>query len=139
MFILYQGLVQCYLDLDNVNTALNFVRGALDKQPDFGNMLLEMQAEPLWRLGQYEELDVLLKKPDLARNNSWGVEVGRALLTFKEGTQSFLNNHFFLTGRKVAIIYTVVCRHLRDLLRRLSFFSLFECLMFLFFTRHSSY
>lgn len=78
-------MVQCYLDLDNVNTALNFVRGALEKQPDFGNMLLEMQAEPLWRLGQYEELNSLLSKPNLARNKSWGVEVGRALLSFKEG------------------------------------------------------
>lgn len=82
-------MVQCYLDLDNVNTALNFVRGALDKQPDFGNMLLEMQAEPLWRLGQYEELDNLLKIPDLARAKSWGVDVGRALLSFKEGTQNY--------------------------------------------------
>lgn len=82
-------MVQCYLDLDNVNTALNFVRGALEKQPDFGNMLLEMQAEPLWRLGQYEELDNLLKKPDLGRAKSWGVDVGRALLSFKEGMQKY--------------------------------------------------
>lgn len=68
-----------------MNTALNFVRGALDQQPDFGNMLLEMQAEPLWRLSQYEELDKLLKKPDLAHSNCWGVEIGRALISFKEG------------------------------------------------------
>lgn len=78
-------MVQCYLDLDNVNTALNFVRGAFEKQPDFGNMLLEMQAEPLWRLGQYDELNNLISKPDFARNRTWGVEVGRALLSFKEG------------------------------------------------------
>lgn len=78
-------MVQCYLDLDNVNTALNFVRGALDKQPDFGNMLLEMQAEPLWRLGQYDELNTLLKKPDLATNKSWGLQLGRALLCVKDG------------------------------------------------------
>lgn len=83
-----KGLVQCYLDLDNVNTALNFLRGAMDKQLDFGNMLLEMQAEPLWRLGQYEELDTLLKKPELRKNQSWGVEVGQALMCFKEGKSS---------------------------------------------------
>lgn len=76
------------MDLDNVNTALNFVRGALDKQPDFGNMLLEMQAEPLWRLGQYEELHSLLEKPDLATNKSWGLQVGRALLSFKDGMKN---------------------------------------------------
>ncbi|KAG5868652.1 hypothetical protein JTB14_031712 [Gonioctena quinquepunctata] len=78
-----QGLVQCYLDLDNVNTALNFVKGALNVQPKFGNMLLEMQAEPLWRLGQYDDLDKLLKTPDLVGNRSWGVQVGKALLHFK--------------------------------------------------------
>lgn len=86
---IFKGLVQCYLDLDNVNTALNFVRGALYKQPDFGNMLLEMQAEPLWRLGQYEELDNLLKKPDLRHAKSWGVEMGRTLLFFKDGMQKY--------------------------------------------------
>lgn len=81
----FQGLAQCYLDLDNVNTALNFVRGALNNQPEFGNMLLEMQAEPLWRLGQYEELDTLLQKPDLKESKSWGVQVGKALLHMKNG------------------------------------------------------
>ncbi|XP_072378347.1 serine/threonine-protein kinase ATR [Diabrotica undecimpunctata] len=83
-----QGLAQCYLDLDNVNTALNFVRGALENQPDFGNMLLEMQAEPLWRLGQYDELDTLLKKPDLSDSKIWGVQVGRALLHMKNGERN---------------------------------------------------
>ncbi|XP_023017943.2 serine/threonine-protein kinase atr isoform X2 [Leptinotarsa decemlineata] len=83
-----QGLVQCYLDLDNVNTALNFVKGALDIQPEFGNMLLEMQAEPLWRLGQYDDLDKLLKTPDVVGNTSWGVQVGKALLHFKNGERS---------------------------------------------------
>ncbi|RZC32904.1 serine/threonine-protein kinase ATR, partial [Asbolus verrucosus] len=78
-----QGLIQCYLDLDNVNTALNFAQGALNRRPEFGNMLLEMQAEPLWRLGRYEELDTLLKKPEMADNPAWGVQIGKALLSFQ--------------------------------------------------------
>lgn len=77
-------MVQCYLDLDNVNTALNFVKGALDQQPAFGNMLLELQAEPLWRLGQYDDLESLLEQPDFTRNKSWGVQVGKALISFKK-------------------------------------------------------
>lgn len=68
-----------------MNTALNFVKGAQNNRLEFGNMLLEMQAEPLWRLGQYDELDGLLKKPELVRNKSWGVQVGRALLFLKNG------------------------------------------------------
>lgn len=79
--------MQCYLDLDNVNTALNFARGAMERQPEFGNVLLELQAEPLWRLGQYEDLDCLLKKTELKNNNSWGVEIGRALIHFKDGNR----------------------------------------------------
>lgn len=64
---------------------MNFLKGALDSQLEFGNMLLEMQAEPLWRLGQYDELDNLLQKPELIGNKSWGVQVGRALLFLKNG------------------------------------------------------
>ncbi|KAK9719934.1 Phosphatidylinositol 3- and 4-kinase [Popillia japonica] len=81
-----QGLIQCYLDLDNVNTALNFTEGAVEKQPEYEGVLLEMQAEPLWRLNRYDDLDELLKKHGLKDNNSWGVNIGRALLQI--GTQS---------------------------------------------------
>lgn len=45
-----------------------------------------MQAEPLWRLNRYDDLDELLKKHGLKDNNSWGVNIGRALLQI--GTQS---------------------------------------------------
>lgn len=78
-----KGLIQCYLDLDNVNTALHVAQGAMGSQPEFGNMLLEMQAEPLWRLGRYEDLESLLRRPEMAENNSWGVQIGRALLAFQ--------------------------------------------------------
>ncbi|KAJ8944483.1 hypothetical protein NQ314_009467 [Rhamnusium bicolor] len=74
--------------LADATTSLNFVKGAQDNQPEFGNMLLEMQAEPLWRLGQYEELDNLLKKPDMVNNKSWGVQVGKALLFLKQGARN---------------------------------------------------
>lgn len=83
-----QGLIQCYLDLDNVNTALNLAEGAIEKQPEFTNTLLKMQAEPLWRLGRWSELDDLLKKPELKRNVSWGVELGHAFLYLKDGKRN---------------------------------------------------
>ncbi|CAH0564186.1 unnamed protein product [Brassicogethes aeneus] len=86
-----QGLVQCYLDLDNVNTALNFAQGAVNLQPEFGNMLLEMQAEPLWRLGRYDDLDKFLNKDDMVNNNSWGVNIGRSLLHVKNGKRDLFN------------------------------------------------
>lgn len=80
---LKQGLVRCYLDLDNVNTALNFVHGVLKDQPQFDDALWELQAEPLWRLGRYDDLEELVNRPELTDNTSWGVQVGRALLSFR--------------------------------------------------------
>ncbi|XP_030746712.1 serine/threonine-protein kinase ATR-like isoform X2 [Sitophilus oryzae] len=87
-----QGLIHCYLDLDKVNTALYFAEGALDLQPEFGNMLLEVQAEPLWRLGKYDDLENLLNKPDLLENKSWGVQVGRSLVYIKKGERDLFKS-----------------------------------------------
>nr|CAI5838056.1 unnamed protein product [Callosobruchus analis] len=45
---------------------------------------------------QYDELDGLVKKPEVAESKYWGVQIGKALLNFKEGkTEAFqttLNN-----------------------------------------------
>lgn len=81
-----KGLIQCYLDLDNVNIALNLAQGALYREPDLGTAVLEMQAEPLWRLGRYDDLENLLTLSELkTAGNNWGVEIGRALLCFQSG------------------------------------------------------
>lgn len=86
-----KGLIQCYLDLDNVNIALNLAQGALYRESDFGLSVLETQAEPLWRLGRYDDLDNLLNDPKLKTpGNNWGVEIGRAFSCFqREDTESF--------------------------------------------------
>ncbi|XP_066138403.1 serine/threonine-protein kinase ATR [Euwallacea fornicatus] len=81
-----RGLIQCYLDLDKVNTALYCAEGALDLQPEFGNMLLDMQAEALWRLGNYDDLEILLDKYEDCRG--WGVQVGRSLICMKKGQRN---------------------------------------------------
>lgn len=83
--MLFQGLVQCNLDLDNVNTALNFIDGAIQMQPEYSNILMEIQVEPLWRLGRYDDLNYHLQKPELKNNSSWGVQIGRAVMAVKTG------------------------------------------------------
>lgn len=82
-FYIFQGLVRCYLDLDNVNTALNFIEGVLDSQPQHEDALWELQAEPLWRLGRYDDLQELVDRPELTKNFSWSVQISRALLSFR--------------------------------------------------------
>lgn len=85
MPVLFQGLVQCYLDLDNVNTAVNFIDGAIQTQNEYANILTEIKVEPLWRLGRYDDLDSVLKKPELKSSTGWGMQVGRTLMTIKNG------------------------------------------------------
>ncbi|KAB0793869.1 hypothetical protein PPYR_13489 [Photinus pyralis] len=88
-----QCLVQCYLDLENVHAALNYVRGYVHSYPTYNkNVLLEMQAEPLLRLGRYSDLDELLKKPEMRCNHSWSLEVGRSLLYLQDGKMDEFNN-----------------------------------------------
>lgn len=48
-------------------------------------MLYELQAEPLWRLSKYDELNDLLTKPEMKSNTTWGATIGQALLHFRNG------------------------------------------------------
>ncbi|KAF5293803.1 hypothetical protein FQA39_LY03288 [Lamprigera yunnana] len=80
-----QCLIRCYLDLDNLNSALHLLQGALCSEEDCKSFLLETQAEPLWRLGRYTDLDNLLQKMELQNNHNWPVEMGRSLLHLHNG------------------------------------------------------
>ncbi|XP_071056684.1 serine/threonine-protein kinase ATR [Onthophagus taurus] len=95
-FYQLKGLTQCYLRLDNVTTALNFVKGAMESQPEYSYKFLELQAEPLWRLNRWDDLDELVKKPELEINESWGVNIGKVLLKMSKsdrgGFKEILSN-----------------------------------------------
>lgn len=49
------------------------------------NDLFELQAEALWRLGKYDDLDDLLERPEMQKNYSWGVQMGHTLMNFRNG------------------------------------------------------
>ncbi|KAK5640945.1 hypothetical protein RI129_009492 [Pyrocoelia pectoralis] len=88
-----QCLVQCYLDLENVHAALNYVRGSMDSHPAYNqNLLLEMEAEPLLRLGRYTDLDKLVNRSEMRNNHSWNLEIGRSLLYLQDGKMEEFNN-----------------------------------------------
>lgn len=80
-------MVQCYLDMEYVDVALK-----LAQKQEHRVFSLELQAEPLWRLGQWEELDSVVKKPELSESNSWGVQIGRALLHFRHEQRKEFEN-----------------------------------------------
>lgn len=59
-------MTECYLGLDQPFTALRLLS---EHAPEAGSMH-ELAAEPLWRLGRFEELDRLVKKPLVSAFNS---------------------------------------------------------------------
>lgn len=87
-----EGLIQCYLDLDNVNTALNFAQGSVKLYPEYADALMEFQAEPLWRLGRWDDLGTLLDHQLLKDNKSWGVHIGNSLIHLRQGKENLLVN-----------------------------------------------
>lgn len=86
-------IVQCYLRLDTPETALLVSEGLLNQLGEkyMDDSLRAIQAEPLWRLGRFEELEKLLGVPEIKESNSWGVQCGQALLHFRESDLNAFN------------------------------------------------
>lgn len=57
MFVCFQGIVDCYLGLDQPYLALR-----LASDHKYEQDMLELSAEPLWRLGLYQDLEELCNK-----------------------------------------------------------------------------
>ncbi|XP_013168974.1 PREDICTED: serine/threonine-protein kinase ATR-like [Papilio xuthus] len=73
-----QGMIDCYLSLDQPFTAHRLL-----SERDSDDMT-ELAAEPLWRLGRFEELDRLTQKPVPPSRENWGLLMGRVLLAYRK-------------------------------------------------------
>ncbi|KPJ15649.1 Serine/threonine-protein kinase ATR [Papilio machaon] len=73
-----QGMIDCYLSLDQPFTAHRLL-----SERDSDDMT-ELAAEPLWRLGRFEELDRLAEKPVPPSRENWGLLMGRVLLAYRK-------------------------------------------------------
>ncbi|KAM3961050.1 LOW QUALITY PROTEIN: ATR serine/threonine kinase meiotic 41 [Aphomia sociella] len=73
-----QGMIDCYLGLDQPFTAYRLL-----SEHESEDSMMELGAEPLWRLGRFEQLDDLVKKPVPACRENWGLLMGRVLLSFR--------------------------------------------------------
>ncbi|XP_052740279.1 serine/threonine-protein kinase ATR isoform X2 [Bicyclus anynana] len=76
-----QGMIDCYLGLDQPFTACRLL-----SEHDSDDMM-EFTAEPLWRLGRFEQLDELAKKPVPPSRENWGLLMGRILLAYRSQDQ----------------------------------------------------
>ncbi|XP_013143582.1 PREDICTED: serine/threonine-protein kinase ATR-like isoform X2 [Papilio polytes] len=73
-----QGMIDCYLSLDQPFTAHRLL-----SERDSDDMT-ELAAEPLWRLGRFDELDRLAHKPVPPSRENWGLLMGRVLLAYRK-------------------------------------------------------
>lgn len=80
-----KDLIQCYLGLDQPETAILLAEGLIrelhDKNSD---VLLQSSAEPLWRLGRFDELEQLIERSNMEGNSEWGIRCGQILLDFRK-------------------------------------------------------
>ncbi|XP_050674865.1 serine/threonine-protein kinase ATR isoform X2 [Leptidea sinapis] len=74
-----QGMIECYLGLDQPFTAHR-----LWSEHELNDSLKELSAEPLWRLGRFEQLEELVNKPVPPSRDNWGLLMGRILLAYRK-------------------------------------------------------
>lgn len=79
-------LVGCYVGLNQPETALHVSDSLLKKlyEKNMGSDLQEIMAEPLWRLGRFEELEKLVETSNVQNSSNWGVRCGLLFLKFRQ-------------------------------------------------------
>lgn len=83
-------MMQCYLGLDQPETALMVSNGLIRQIYDqhVPSSLVSACAEPLWRLGRFEELDDMLGNTKLRDQPDWGIRCGQVMLALRKGEVS---------------------------------------------------
>lgn len=77
-------MIHCYLGLDQPETAILLANGLMKEFYDQNNdALLQSSAEPLWRLGRFDELNELIETRNLRDSTDWGIRCGQILLNFR--------------------------------------------------------
>lgn len=79
-------MVQCYLGLNQPETAILVAEGLMKQLCDQNtDRLMLSTAEPLWRLGRFEELSDLIENEYLSDSQDWGIRCGQILLKMRKG------------------------------------------------------
>lgn len=80
----YIEMIHCYMGLDQPETALLLANGLMKEICDQNNdALLQCSAEPLWRLGRFDELSDVIETRNLKDSTDWGIRCGQILLNFR--------------------------------------------------------
>lgn len=86
-------MIQCYLGLNQPETAILLAEGLMKQMYDQNiDALVQSSAEPLWRLGRFEELSDLIESSNMQNSPNWGVRCGQILLNFRQDHDSVFTN-----------------------------------------------
>ena len=78
-------LIQCYLDMDQPNTASVLAARLSREQPDVAGDLAGLQTEAAWQLGQWEELEAVTgSATSTSSTSTWQIGLGKVLLSMKK-------------------------------------------------------
>lgn len=84
-------MIDCYLRLDNPETALLITDGLWQKLADqyTDDYFKECKSELLWRLGRYDELQELLEDSVVKRKTTnWNIQCAESFLLFRQPTET---------------------------------------------------
>ncbi|XP_065362796.1 serine/threonine-protein kinase ATR [Calliphora vicina] len=82
-----KGMIDCYLRMDNPETALLITDGLWQKLADqyTDDYFKECKSELLWRLGRYDELQELLEDSVVRRKTTnWNIQCAESFLLFRQ-------------------------------------------------------
>ncbi|KAM7348674.1 ATR serine/threonine kinase meiotic 41 isoform 2-T2 [Cochliomyia hominivorax] len=82
-----KGMINCYLRMDNPETALLITDGLWQKLADqyTDDYFKECKSELLWRLGRYDELQELLEDSVVKRKTTnWNIQCAESFLLFRQ-------------------------------------------------------
>lgn len=86
-------MIQCYLGLDQPETAILLAEGLMKQLYDQNaDALVQSSAEPLWRLGRFEELSDLIESSNMQDSANWGIRCGQILLNFRQDNDIAFTN-----------------------------------------------
>eukprot|EP00731_Ephydatia_muelleri_P024256 Em0016g527a len=80
----HEGLLRCIMQQGELTSALMHANGILSERPHWMQSLNSYRIQAAWRLGQWKELEELLKM-EPPGTTTWDVNLGKLLLLSKQG------------------------------------------------------
>ncbi|XKL67991.1 hypothetical protein PGB90_003482 [Kerria lacca] len=88
-------MIQCYLAMNQPETALRFVKSLSAMNAKHAKFLYDVECEALWNLSQFDKLEELTCCKSAKANDNWGVRIGQSIIHFLNRDQQNLVKEFY--------------------------------------------